>query len=283
VNAIEGRLDNRASMNQEATDQHTRYSVRTIWISDTHLGFPGASAHALLGFLRGMRCEQLYLVGDIIDFWALKRKRHWPQSHNDLTRTVLGMAKHGTRVVYLPGNHDDVIRHHDGMVLDNIEVHDRIVHESADGRRFLTLHGDQFDSAVISSPALGLLGSRAYAGLLNINRLVNWGRGCLGLGYWSLAAAAKQKVKKAATYIANFERVLAYEARREHVDGLICGHIHRPELRSLDGAIYVNCGDWVESLSALIERHDGTLELWRLGERCEMLRRLEPSARDAAA
>jgi len=269
---------------QEVPEQRARDSVRTIWISDTHLGFPGANVQAVLDFLRGLRCEQLYLVGDIIDFWALKRKRHWPQSHNDITRAVLGMAKHGTRVVYLPGNHDDVIRQHDGMVLGNVEIHDRVVHEMADGRRFLTLHGDQFDSALISSPLLGLLGSRAYAALLNLNRLFNWGRACLGMGYWSLAAAAKYKVKKAASHIANFERALAFEARREEVDGLICGHIHRPELRPLGGTIYVNCGDWVESLTALIEHHDGTLELWRFGDPChQLLRRLEPTARDVAA
>jgi UDP-2,3-diacylglucosamine pyrophosphatase LpxH len=270
-------------MDQEDSDDYPATSVRTIWISDTHLGFGGAQAQALLDFLRGMRCERLYLVGDIIDFWALKRKRHWPQSHNNLMRTVLGMAKHDTRVVYIPGNHDDAIRHYDGLTLGNIEIHDRIIHESPDGRRFVTLHGDQFDSAVISSRLLGLVGSRAYAGLLNLNRLVNWGRGCLGMEYWSLAAAAKQKVKKAATYIANFERAVAYEAQHQGVDGLICGHIHRAELTWLDGVIYINCGDWVESATALIEHHDGSLELWRLGQQPECLRRLEPQDEASAA
>jgi UDP-2,3-diacylglucosamine pyrophosphatase LpxH len=257
--------------------------ARTVWISDSHLGFPGANADALLTFLREVRCEQLFLVGDIIDFWALKKKRHWPQSHNNILRTVLGMAKHGTRVVYVPGNHDDVVRHHDGLVLGNIEIHDRVIHETADGRRFVVLHGDQFDSAVVSSRLVGLVGSRAYAGLLRVNRLVNWGRACLGMEYWSLAAAAKQKVKKAATYIANFEQAVAYEAQRQGVDGLICGHIHRAELSQLDGVTYINCGDWVESATALVEYADGTLELWRLGDYPEIIKQLAPPTASAVA
>jgi len=270
-------------MTQQDVQPERQSRVRTIWISDSHLGFPGTNAEALLDFLCGLRCQQLYLVGDIIDFWALKRKRYWPQSHNNLMRTVLGMAKHGTDVVYIPGNHDDAIRQYDGLALGNIRIADRLIHETADGRRFLILHGDQFDAALISSPLLGLLGSRAYAALLNLNRLVNWVRACFGLGYWSLAGEAKQRVKKAARYIANFERVVGYEARREGVDGLICGHIHRADLRSLDGALYINCGDWVESLTALIEYDDGTLELWRLGNHKALLSHLAPRTSSAAA
>ncbi|MDZ7749173.1 MAG: UDP-2,3-diacylglucosamine diphosphatase [Halofilum sp. (in: g-proteobacteria)] len=266
-------------MDQVESDESCT-SVRTIWISDTHLGFPGANAAALLDFLHGVRCEHLYLVGDIIDFWALRRRRHWPQTCNNLIRTVLGMAKHGTRVVYLPGNHDDAIRQYDGLTLGNIAIHEKLVHETADGRRLLVLHGDQFDSVVVSSRLVGLVGSRAYAGLLNLNRLVNWGRARLGMEYWSLAAAAKQKVKKAASYVANFERAIAYEARHQQVDGLVCGHIHRAELTWMDGVLYVNCGDWVESTTALVEHHDGTLELWQLGECPAVLRRLAP--RDTA-
>ena len=262
-------------MDQDETGE-SYTSLRSIWVSDTHLGFPGANTEALLDFLQGVRCQHLYLVGDIIDFWALRRRRHWPQSCNNLIRTVLGMAKHGTHVVYLPGNHDDAIRQYDGLNLGNIAIHDQLVHETADGRRLLLLHGDQFDSVVISSRLVGLVGSRAYAGLLNLNRLVNWGRTHLGKDHWSLAAAAKQKVKKAATYIANFERAVIYETRRHEVDGLVCGHIHRAELTWLDSTLYINCGDWVESATALVEHHDGTLELWKLGEAPRILRQVAP-------
>lgn len=269
-------------MTQEASNERLCH-LRTIWISDTHLGFPGTNAEALLAFLRTVRCEHLYLVGDVVDFWALRKKRHWPQSHSNILRTVLGMAKHGTRVVYVPGNHDDSVRHYDGFNLGNIAIQDRLIHTTINGRRLVVMHGDQFDSAVISSRLLGLMGSRAYAGLLRLNRLVNWGRACFGLGYWSLAAAAKQKVKKAATYIANFERAVAYEADRVQADGLICGHIHRAELTWFDGVLYINCGDWVESMTAVVEYHDGSLELWQLGETTRVIKRLAARENAVAA
>ncbi len=259
------------------------FELRALWISDTHLGFAGANAEALQQFLRRVRCEQLYLVGDIIDFWALRKKRHWPQSHNNILRTILGMAKHGTRVVYVPGNHDDSVRHYDGVTLGQIEIHDRVIHQTRDGRRLVVLHGDQFDSAIISSRLLGLTGSHAYAGLLRLNRLVNWGRACLGMEYWSLAAATKQKVKKAAAHIAHFERAVAYEANRLAADGLVCGHIHRAELTHHQNILYINCGDWVESATAVVEHHDGTLELWQIGERPEVLTRVTPRPATAAA
>lgn len=267
----------------EADTIGTRPHVRTVWISDIHLGFPGCSAEHLLEFIRGMRCETLYLVGDIIDFWSLRKKRYWPQSHNDVVRAILGTARHDTRVVYVPGNHDEVVRTYDGLTLGNVEIHDRLVHETVDGRRFLVLHGDQFDSAVVSSKFICLMGSRAYAFLLRMNRYVNWFREQMGLGHWSLAAAVKHKVKKAVKYISNFEQAVAYEARRQRVDGLICGHIHRAELTQLDGVAYMNCGDWVESATALVEHHDGALELWRLGDAPKVLKRMEPRPRELVA
>jgi len=196
---------------------------------------------------------------------------------------VLGMAKHGTRVVYLPGNHDDSVRHYDGVTLGHIEIQDRAIHHTNDGRRLIVLHGDQFDSAIISSRLLGLAGSHAYAGLLRLNRLVNWGRACVGMEYWSLAAATKNKVKKATTHIANFEWAVAHEASRQEADGLICGHIHRAELTHRQGVLYINCGDWVESATAVVEHHDGALELWQISDRVEVLARLEPQRADAAA
>lgn len=268
---------------RETSGPNEPFQLRAVWISDAHLGFGGANAEALQGFLRRVRCQHLYLVGDIIDFWALRKKRHWPQSHNNIVRTILGMAKHGTRVVYLPGNHDDAVRHYDGVTLGQIEIHDRAIHHTRDGRRLVVLHGDQFDSAIIGSRLLGLTGSHAYAGLLRLNRLVNWGRACLGMEYWSLAAATKQKVKQAAAHIAHFERAVTFEANRLGADGLVCGHIHRAELTRREGIIYINCGDWVESATAVVEHEDGALELWQVGDHPEVVARMEPQQAPVAA
>jgi len=257
--------------------------VRTIWISDVHLGYPGCSAEYLLEFIRDMRCETLYLVGDIIDFWALKKRRYWPQAHNNVVRSILGKAKHDTRVIYVPGNHDEAMRAYCGMTLGNVEIHDSIVHETIDGRRLLVMHGDQFDSAVVNSKFIGLIGSAAYDFLLRMNRYVNWCREKLGREYWSLAAAVKYKVRKAVRYIANFEAAVAHEARRAKVDGLVCGHIHRAELTRLGDITYMNCGDWVESCTALVEHHDGTLELLKLADSPRSLKRMEPTRPELAA
>ncbi|MGY6587515.1 MAG: UDP-2,3-diacylglucosamine diphosphatase [Wenzhouxiangella sp.] len=258
-------------------------NVRTIWISDVHLGFPGSSAEHLTRFLSGMRCETLYLVGDIVDFWYLKKKRHWPQAHNNVIRTILGKAKHGTRIVFVPGNHDEVMRQYCGMQLGEVEIINEIVHETADGKRLLVLHGDQFDAAVISSPLIGLIGSKLYDSLLNLNRLVNWGRGKLGLDHWSLASFLKQRVKNAVKFISNFEQAVVKEARHHRVDGLICGHIHRPEINESGEVMYLNCGDWVESCTALIEHHDGTIDLVHSAEQQRIIKTLPARAREQAA
>jgi len=258
-------------------------NVRTIWISDVHLGFPGCSAEYLLEFIRDMRCETLYLVGDIIDFWSLKKKRYWPQAHNNVVRSILGKAKHDTRVIYVPGNHDEVMREYDGLTLGNVEIRNSVIHETVDGRRLLVMHGDQFDSAVVNSKFISLIGSAAYDFLLRLNRYVNWCREKMGREYWSLAGAVKHKVKKAVKYISNFEGAVIHEAHRQNVDGLVCGHIHRAELTRLDGVTYMNCGDWVESCTALIEHHDGTLELLKLADSAEVLKRLEPLRPELAA
>lgn len=251
-------------------------NVRTIWISDVHLGFPGCSAEYLLDFIREMRCETLYLVGDIVDFWYLKKKRYWPQSHSNVIRSLLGKAKHDTRVVFVPGNHDEAMRQYDGMTIGNIEIINEIIHETADGRRLLVLHGDQFDAAVVSSPLLGLIGSRLYDGLLKLNRLVNWARTRMGRDHWSLAAYLKQRVKKAVKFMSNFEEAVRRSAEKNGVDGLVCGHIHRPEIAVGEEVIYLNCGDWVESCTALIEHHDGTIELIRSSDVQEVVKRLPP-------
>ena len=234
---------------------------RAIFISDVHLGFSGCSAHFLLDFLRSTTCDYLYLVGDIIDVWQMKKKLYWPQAHNDVVRTILGKAKHGTRIMYIPGNHDEQIKDFDKVVLGNLEVHREYIHTTAAGQRFLVVHGDEYDCIVTHSRLLALIGSGLYELLLRANFLVNLLRRKLGFSYWSLAGVLKHAVKNAVNYIGNFEKVLAYQARKYDVDGLITGHIHKAEISLIDGMIYCNCGDWVESCTALVERRDGSLEL----------------------
>jgi UDP-2,3-diacylglucosamine pyrophosphatase LpxH len=239
---------------------------RSVFISDVHLGFKGCSAEFLLDFLRSVETETLYLVGDIVDLWSLRKTFFWPQAHNDVIRTILGKAKHGTRVVYIPGNHDNEFRDYDGMDFGNVQIRREVIHETADGRRLLVLHGDEFDSVIKASPLLESLGSRAYAFVLLLNRYVNFFRRRFGFPYWSIAAYLKHKVKNAVKYIANFEQALADEAKRRGVDGLICGHIHRAEITTIDGVLYCNDGDWVESCTTLTEDFAGRLSLLRWTE-----------------
>lgn len=238
-------------------------SFRTVWISDVHLGFRGCSADHLLSFLHSIDCEFLYLVGDIIDVWEMRKRLYWPQSHNNVVRTILGKAKHGTKVIYVPGNHDELLRDYHDMVFGNVHIVEEAIHTNADGRRLLVTHGDKFDSVVRSSRAIALLGTRLYDWLLKANYLVHGVRRRLNLPYWSLAAFLKHKVKNAVLYISNFEKAVAHESARLGVDGVVCGHIHRPEISKMHNVIYCNCGDWVESCSALVEHHDGSLELLR--------------------
>lgn len=239
--------------------------VRTVFISDVHLGFPGCSADYLLDFLARVRCEELYLVGDIIDFWYLRKRPYWPASHGKVVQAILEKVQHGTRVVLVPGNHDETLRQYSGMMFGNIEVRDHLVHETADGRRVLVIHGDQFDSVVRCSPLLAVIGSNLYDLLLRMNTWINAIRRRLGKEYWSLAAYLKHKVKNAVQYIGRYEEAVVRAATKEQVDGVICGHIHRAEISRMQGISYMNCGDWVESCTALIEHHDGGIELiqWR--------------------
>lgn len=255
----------------ETTAPRPTLRLRTVFLSDTHLGFKGCRAEYLLDFLRRVECEQIYLVGDIIDVWSLSRAFYWPQAHNDVIRTILGKAKHGTRVVYVPGNHDRPFRDHDGLVLGNVEIQRQAIHCTADGRWLLVLHGDEFDSIVRASPLLESVGSQAYALALTLNRWLNRLRRALGYPYWSLSAFLKDRVKNAVKYIANFERAIAAEARRRGLDGVVCGHIHRAEIRDIDGITYCNDGDWVESCTALVEDFQGRLSLLRWTESAEVL------------
>ena len=235
--------------------------VRTLWISDLHLGTPGCQAVALLAFLREVECETLYLVGDIIDGWQLRRSWYWPQAHNDVVQKILRKARKGTRVVFVPGNHDEFARRYVAHSFGGVEVVDDAIHVTADGRRLWITHGDLFDGVIQCAKWLALAGDVAYEFTLKVNRWLNIARARLGLPYWSLSKQLKMKVKRAVSYVSDFETAVAREARARGVDGVVCGHIHHAEIRDIDGVLYCNDGDWVESLSALIEHADGRLEI----------------------
>jgi len=245
--------------------------VRSVFISDVHLGTRECSAEYLLDFLHSVECETLYLVGDIIDMWSLGRTLYWPQSHTNVIRTILGKAKHGTRVIYIPGNHDMTFREYVGMQFGNVELKLDAIHETADGRKFWVLHGDEFDNIIKASPALEYVGNRLYDFILWLNRHVNSVRRIFGYPYWSVATFLKSQMKDAMKYIHNFERALAAEARKRNVDGVICGHIHRAEVTQHDDVMYCNDGDWVESCTTLVEDHSGKLSLLRWTENREVI------------
>lgn len=235
---------------------------RTVWISDTHLGSKGARAEDLAKFLKQVRCDTLYLVGDIIDCWRLRSRWYWPDAHNDVVRRILKHASKGTKVVLVPGNHDDAVRQFIHLEFGGVKILPQDEHTTADGKRLLVTHGDQFDLVVQHSRALSMLGSVAYETLLKINRHYNVVRRMLGLPYASLSQAIKLKVKRACTFISRFEEILAEEAHKRGMDGVVCGHIHKAEQREMPGGVmYLNCGDWVESCTALVEDFDGTLRI----------------------
>jgi UDP-2,3-diacylglucosamine pyrophosphatase LpxH len=244
-----------------AVDTKLRY--RSVFISDVHLGSSACSAELLLDFLHSIRCDTLYLVGDIVDLWALQKQFYWPRSHNEVVRRVLKMAKKGTRVIYIPGNHDELIRDHVGLDFGGVEIRQDCIHETADGRRLLVLHGDEFDQVVKFSPWLARIGAHAYEWLIRLNAWVNRCRRMFGAPHWSLAKYLKHRVKNAVQYIGEFERAVATSARQRGVDGLVCGHIHHAEITVIDGITYCNDGDWVETCSALVEHADGQLEILR--------------------
>lgn len=240
--------------------QTTRY--RSIFISDIHLGTKGCQAELLLDFIRHVECDRLFLVGDIVDGWKMTKSGfYWPQSHNDVVQKLLRLARRGVEVIYVPGNHDDRIRDFCGVHFGGVRVCRDVIHTAADGRRYLVVHGDEFDGIVTHAKWLAFLGDWAYRALLAANTQLNALRRRLGFGYWSLSAFLKVKVKNALQFIANFESALADEARRRGVDGVICGHIHKAEIRDIDGIVYINDGDWVESCTAVVEHPDGRFEI----------------------
>lgn len=235
--------------------------VRSVWISDVHLGFKGCQAESLLDFLHSVETEYLFLVGDIVDFWSIKKTPYWPQSHTNVIRSILGKAKHNTKVIYIPGNHDEQMRDCLGHRFGNLEIHRDYMHNTADGKKLLVMHGDEFDVIIKHSRLLAKLGSWAYEKLLSLNHIVNKFRKLFNLSYWSLAAFLKYKVKNAVSYISSFEDALAHFAEERGADGVVCGHIHHAEIREIDNLLYCNDGDWVESCTAMFEHADGRLEL----------------------
>ena len=234
---------------------------RAIWISDIHLGSPSCRAECLLDFLRHHESEYLYLVGDIVDGWQLKKNWYWKQSYNDVVQKILRRARKGTKVTYIPGNHDEFARHYIGLLFGDIRVCRQAEHITAAGRRLLIMHGDEFDSVVQCARWLAVLGSGMHDFTVELNRAVNAVRSRLGYPYWSLSQYLKQKVKSAMMHIADFEKAVIDEARRHGADGIVCGHIHRPMIRQVDKVTYFNAGDWVESCTALVEHHDGRMDL----------------------
>lgn len=258
------------AMSQMASDA-TRY--RAIFISDVHLGTRGCKAEYLLDFLKHNEADYVYLVGDIIDCWRLSKGWFWPQSHNDVVQKLLRKARKGTQVIYVPGNHDEPLRDYDDHAFGDVQVMNEAVHVTADGRRLLIIHGDAFDGIMRYAPWLAKLGDSAYTGALALNQWFNRARHALGYPYWSLSAYLKSRVKDAVKFIGDFEHTVAAEAKRRGFDGVVCGHIHQAALKEIDGILYANDGDWVESCTALVEHRDGRLEIieWAANRQLSML------------
>ena len=273
------------SVPERIVDERRKY--RTIWISDVHLGTKGCNAELLIDFLDHTDSETMYLVGDIIDGWRLKKKFYWPPEHNDIVWRILKRARRGTRIVYIPGNHDEMIRPFSGMNFGGVEILRAAFHETADGRRLMVLHGDEFDTIMLAHRWLAFVGDALYHMMMKINGWVAKVRSLLGLPYWSISKAGKHKVKNAVEFISKYEEVVARAAGERGVDGVVCGHIHTAEIRDFihEGrkVEYFNDGDWVEGCNALVEHFDGTMELLHWPE--EIARREAtpaPSEREAA-
>lgn len=254
-------------MNTHSSNVQTSYATprrfRTVWISDFHLGWRASEAERLLDFLKHHDADHWYLVGDILDGWALKRSWNWPQSHNDVVQKLLRKVRKGARVVCVPGNHDEFLNQFARLSFGGILVLPDAMHETADGRRLWVLHGDRFDGIVQYAPWLTVLGNNGYDLMIHVGQVLNRIGRWLGLPEWSLSAYVKSRVKNVVRFIVDYERAMLHEARRHGADGVVCGHIHQAEIKQVDSLLYCNCGDWVESCTALGERFDGQLELIR--------------------
>lgn len=258
--------------------------VRSIFLSDIHLGTRACQAERLLEFLREYESEHLFLVGDIIDFWAMKRGVYWSTCHNTVVQKILRRARHGTDVVFIPGNHDEVLREHVGISFGQIRLlHDHI-HTAADGTRYLVTHGDDFDQVTKYHPWAAVLGDHAYTFAVRLNGLLSWVRRRLGIaGYWSLAGYAKRKVKTAVSFIFGFEESVVRYVRERGVDGVICGHIHAAAVKEIEGIRYINCGDWVDSCTAVLEHDDGHIELVEWLGQCRQIECRGPDPSDTCS
>jgi len=246
-----------------------RRQYRTIWISDIHLGTRGCNAEMLIDFLDHVDSERMYLVGDIIDGWRLKKKLHWPAAHNDVVWRLLKRAHRGTQVIYIPGNHDELVRQFSGLDFGGISIHRDAIHETADGRKLLVLHGDEFDAIMLSHRWLAYVGDAAYEAVMALNRVVNAWRRLFRMPYWSLSKHAKARVKNAVEFISRYEEVVAQAAAHRGADGVVCGHIHTAEFRDIGGIAYYNDGDWVEGCTALVEHLDGRMEILHWADEIE--------------
>lgn len=234
---------------------------KTVFISDVHLGTKMSQASLLLEFLKTIECEKLYLVGDIIDGWSLSRSFYWPQEHNDVLQKILRRARKNTEVIYIPGNHDEFLRSFGEHQFGNVSLLRNDIHTGVDGNRYIVMHGDEFDAVVNNIKWLSHLGAWAYDLSMQVNVLVSRIRSWFGLPYWSLSAWLKYKVKEAVNFIGNYEENLINYAKVKETNGIICGHIHHANIRKIDDVVYMNCGDWVESCTALVEHLDGTWEI----------------------
>lgn len=249
---------------------------RTIFLSDIHLGTRGCQAELLVDFLQSHDAETYFLIGDIFDGWRLKRGWHWPAGHNEVIQTILDKCRNGARVIYIPGNHDEVMRGYFGIHFGGVEVKDQDDFLSVTGKRYLVTHGDQFDTIVTNARWLALLGERSYNFLIWLNPKINAVRRLWSTRYWSLSKWCKQQVKQAANFISKYEETLATDARQKGYDGVICGHIHQASMRYINDIHYINTGDWVESCTAIIEDPDGNMRLvdWEARHnRLQMLKR----------
>lgn len=244
-------------------------TYRTIWISDLHLGSTQCQADVLLDFLKYNESETLYLVGDIIDFWSLSKKMYWPADHNTVIQKILRKARHGTQVIYIPGNHDENVREYDNYVFGDITVKKNDVHTTATGKKFLIVHGDEYDTIAQCHQWIAKIGNDGYDFLLWVNRIIRIVRKRLNIqSNFSLAAYVKFKVKNAVQFISDYEESIVNTLKDKNLDGVICGHIHHAEIKDMGGFLYINTGDFVESCSAIVEHNDGTIELikWQITE-----------------
>lgn len=261
-------------MNHANLREPGKTHYRTIFLSDIHLGTRGCQADRLLDFLKQHTCDELYLVGDIIDGWRMRSSIFWPQAHSNVLRRFLTLTKRGTRLVYVTGNHDEFLRRYSDLAIGNIELVDEAVHETADGRRLLVVHGDEYDVITRYHRWVAWLGDVGYTLMLELNRHFNALRGRFGYGYWSLSAWVKHRVKRAVSFISEFEEAVAHQCRKQGYDGVVCGHIHHAEIRDLAGVRYLNCGDWVESCTALVENECGEFQIldWSRDAGCNVVR-----------